>query len=574
MAVYRITAPDGGEYEVTAPDDASEQDVLAYAQQQFSQPAARKPAPPQTGPGGKPLSADPTDGRTWRQNFVDAYGGGVPTLARGARQLATEAAQFVGQGYGVPSGVLEPEVQRLRAESDKIRALEAPLQAAPGGLWGSIAGNTAPMLVAPNAALTSLGRAAPYANAAIQGAGFGAAQPVGAEGSRAQNAGLGALLGAGGQGIAAGASGLARGAVSRLDDMGRTLADKASQAGIRLGLGQVSSNPVVRTVASQMERLPFSGGRGRAENNQEAFNQAVGAQFGADSRKLTPDVFAEAKQAVSRQFDDLTERNSLVPTPQVIAQVQRIVSDAGKMGTSDTQRIVSAHVNELVGKVGADGAVPGRAFREFDTMLGQKLKTGGDPAHYLGQLRDVIRRAMDDSISPADQAAWREVRQKWAALKTVEPLVAKTETGDIAPAQLLGRTTADAAGKVRMANDRGGEMGDLARIGQRFLKQAPNSGTADRLVVNLGVIGALSGGAHTGVISPEQAMWTAALLGGNRAALKAMSSKGIVSGQSKTLTGLARLVQPAPRALPAAGLPLLRDENGVLDLGTVHGYER
>lgn len=33
MAKYRITAPDGGVYEITAPDNASQEDVLAYAQQ-------------------------------------------------------------------------------------------------------------------------------------------------------------------------------------------------------------------------------------------------------------------------------------------------------------------------------------------------------------------------------------------------------------------------------------------------------------------------------------------------------------------------------------------------------------
>lgn len=41
MARYEITSPDGGRYEVTAPDDASEADVLSYAQKQFSAPRER-----------------------------------------------------------------------------------------------------------------------------------------------------------------------------------------------------------------------------------------------------------------------------------------------------------------------------------------------------------------------------------------------------------------------------------------------------------------------------------------------------------------------------------------------------
>lgn len=43
MATFEITAPDGSVYQITAPDDATEEQVLAYAQQQFaeSQPAPK-----------------------------------------------------------------------------------------------------------------------------------------------------------------------------------------------------------------------------------------------------------------------------------------------------------------------------------------------------------------------------------------------------------------------------------------------------------------------------------------------------------------------------------------------------
>ena len=37
MATYEITAPSGEVFEVTAPDTASQEEVLAYAQQQFAE---------------------------------------------------------------------------------------------------------------------------------------------------------------------------------------------------------------------------------------------------------------------------------------------------------------------------------------------------------------------------------------------------------------------------------------------------------------------------------------------------------------------------------------------------------
>jgi hypothetical protein len=50
MAIYEITAPDGQVYEVNAPDDATEQQVLQYAQSQFQTQPAQVAQPQQTQP--------------------------------------------------------------------------------------------------------------------------------------------------------------------------------------------------------------------------------------------------------------------------------------------------------------------------------------------------------------------------------------------------------------------------------------------------------------------------------------------------------------------------------------------
>jgi hypothetical protein len=50
MATYRITGPDGHQYDITAPDDATQEQVLAYAQAQYA--GAPAPAPGAGGGGG------------------------------------------------------------------------------------------------------------------------------------------------------------------------------------------------------------------------------------------------------------------------------------------------------------------------------------------------------------------------------------------------------------------------------------------------------------------------------------------------------------------------------------------
>lgn len=73
MAKYEITAPDGSRYEITAPDNATEADVLKYAQSQFGQ---QTPATEQV--GDEPIQADPGE----YERLLGQFGsGGLRTLA-------------------------------------------------------------------------------------------------------------------------------------------------------------------------------------------------------------------------------------------------------------------------------------------------------------------------------------------------------------------------------------------------------------------------------------------------------------------------------------------------------------
>ena len=541
MPIYQITAPDGKKLRITAPEGATQEQVLAYAQKSYG---VQQPEPPQrsmaeryAAAGIDPTPVDPTSGMTGVDKFVAGAGKSVMDTVHGAQQL-----------FG----------QRTAAQEDETRRLDAPLVQTGAGMAGNIAGQAAQMAVPVPAgaalrATSFAGRAAPYVGAAARSGGFSALQGVGTGESRAANAGQGAALGVAGQGLASGAGAVARGAVSRLGDAEKALAQKAEGFGLKLGLPNISENPLVRTVASQMERLPFSGATRRGKANQTAFNRQVGETFGAKADRITPDVFAAAKTKLQNAFETLSTRNSLELDPGHVAQMKTVIDEATRLGGSDTARMVRGWANELLGKVDAHGSIPGKAYQSFDSRIAKQLKSGGESAHYLGMLRDAVRSAMDDSISAGDRAAWSAVRKQYAALKTVEPLVGKSATGNISPQALMGRVTSDTAGKARMATGKAGALGDLARIGQRFLKEAPNSGTADRALVNLAVGGGLYGAQQQGLISPT----TAAQIGGglllNRLGLNALNSRALAAGDSRALTGLARLMQTAPRALPAAG---------------------
>jgi len=86
-------------------------------------------------------------------------------------------------------------------------------------------------------------------------------------------------------------------------------------------------------------------------------------------------------------------------------------------------------------------------------------------------------------------------------MKTVEDLVEKSTYGNLSPALLMGQVRAASARNDSstggMAYTGGGPLGDLARIGQQFLKEPPNSGSPDRIMVNAAAGGFVGSGGLT-----------------------------------------------------------------------------
>jgi len=492
-------------------------------------------------------SNNPTTGMSGYDKFMAGMGKSVNDTGRG-----------LGQIFGLSNS----------ADVELDRQLDGPLMETGAGTAGNIVGQGLQMATpipagAAVKATSWAGKAAPYVGAAARSGAFGGLQGVADGESRAGNIGQGAALGAAGQGIASATGALGRGAIARADPYTAKLAQQAKQFGIRLGVPNVSENPFVRTVASQMERLPFSGAGKRFAGNQEAVNRAVGKTIGLpNAKRITPDVFADAKATIGNQFNTLSARNNLSLNTQHVTDVKNVVDEATRLGGAEFGSSVRNWANDLFSRVDANGSIPGAAYKSFDSKIGKAMAAGGEKAMYLGNLREVVRDAMDASISAGDRAAWQTARKQWAALKTVEPLVAKSSNGNIPPSQLMGRVTADGAGKSRMAAGNGGELGDLARIGQRFLKDAPNSGTADRLLVNGAIGGGLFGAQQAGIIDPQTAMLAGGGLLANRGLLKLLNSRALTAGEGKAINGLSKLGKTAPKLLPAAasgptGIPIV-----------------
>lgn len=281
----------------------------------------------------------------------------------------------------------------------------------------------------------------------------------------------------------------------------RQLGQQALDAGIPLKASQVSPSRVGKLVDSVTGQMPFSGAQDFQRTQQQAFNRAVGRTIGADADHVTADVFAAAKNKASNGFNTLWRQNNLDLTPDVLKRATTVVNDATALGGKDVGGAMGAILDRLATQ-GASGTLPGRAFQSIDSQLGQMMALGGEKAYYAGQMQEALRDAMQAGMPMSAATKLAQLRETWKNIKTIEPLVAKDSVeGNISPAQLLGRVASNRVGKAAMATGRRGDLGDLANIGQRFIKsQIPDSGTAQRVFAGraLGSVGSLGGGLAAG----------------------------------------------------------------------------
>lgn len=298
------------------------------------------------------------------------------------------------------------------------------------------------------------------------------------------------------------------------------LAARAKQLGIPVNAAQLGDSKFLKTLASSLEQMPFTGGAKSAAAQRTAFTQAVSNTFGEDATKVTPQVYAAAKKRLGSQFDELAARNNLDVTPVLKTKLAGIVADAEATGSDDTIRAV----NNVLGRVteqaaSTGGVVPaktsailsatgqpivtaaasntpvstklaGTAYSSIDSELSNIIKAGGEKGLYAKRMQTAIREGMDDSITPADQALWAETRAQYKNLKAVRNSVSKDMgNGDIPPTQLMNGLTSTEAGKEAMAMGGRGTLGELGQIGKQFVRDSvPNSGTAQRAMA-MGLIG-------------------------------------------------------------------------------------
>jgi hypothetical protein len=497
MPIFRIQSPDGKTLEITAPEGATQKDVLAYAQANY------KPS--------KPKPIDPTEGMSTTQKTLAGIGQGMTSLARGA-----------GQRLGIIDQV----------EIDQAKQLDAPLLNTTSGTVGSIVGQGA--LAAPAALIPG---ANTYLGATALGAGLGALQPTGTDESVTQNMVLGAAGGAAGKyigdkvgkllvgkrGMRTNANATANigpaqskavatatgGANARVtgggagygsvgDDVSAGLNEaqkRVMRSGTNMGFkmtpGQATGSRALQQFEAKLESQPMTSGAFNEikANNQKVLNRVGASAIGETSDTLDSSTLSKALDRISGTYKLVANDKPRTINPDDF--LQRL----GKV-ESDYEGLLPASIsdNPLVKRLyglANNGEATGRQLQDLASKLGKAANnqmTSGNGDRQVGmalfEVKDMVDDLLEQGLTGKTLKKFSEARGQYRNLMllTQRNGVINPSSGDLSGNALAGLLQQKDRKGFLFGNNNS-ELYDAARFAQAFRPIVGDSGTATRSMV-------------------------------------------------------------------------------------------
>lgn len=545
MPQTTVRTPDGNTVTVNHPEGATDEQIIAYARENYSPPeqTARSVGDQFTG-----LS------ESSGMNFLAGIGKGFVDLGRGVQQRGLDVFGMLPENR-FSEGARQRQ-EELRRDEALTRERDAPLRATKAGLAGEITGNIAATLP------FGLG-AGTIPRAMALGAAEGAALPTVSSDETAFNIGAGGLFGAGGQLASRGVSRLlnpvTRNVSDRLDDAVNLL----RREGVDLDVGQRTGSGGAQKVRSFLADNPLTYGRQAdfADRQGRQFTRAVLRTAGIDGDELTPKLLNGALDDVGNLIDDAAVANPARFDSQFAADLQMIrQSIPGSVGDEGAQRALIHNMDRLISSVDARGQIPGGIFTKVRSDL-SKLSTKTPVAR-------EIQEAMLDSLQRSGGDP-EKLRKAIAQYRNIQIIQNATDLGvdkTISPLKLsstLNNRRNRTLYQRRLGHPTSVRLAELAEAGRSILPQAfPDSGTAGRRFTGEMILGASGLGAG---LATGQDVGDAALMGVGAMGLPYLLQRGLLSqGAAGNY-----LAQGAGTSVPPMIEALIRQ--GIISGGVVGG---
>jgi hypothetical protein len=302
--------------------------------------------------------------------------------------------------------------------------------------------------------------------------------------AKAGQAAVGAGAGAAGQLIGNAAGRLLKPITSTPTAGQQSGIDAAERLGIQLTPGQRTGSLGMQQVEATLARTPGSAGMIQRNMlaNQEAMNRAAGADIGIpNATALTEDVLSEARKKIGSQFNNLSEKTILSLGDDFLGTVAKIDEANQALGS-----FASPAIKENVEKaldLASKGTLDGREYKVIRSTLNARaddaFKSGNSElGNALKQLTGSLDSAAREGLPEDMRFAWDLARKQYANLKTLEKGQV-VEAGNVVPSRVASalRQFNPAAYKEGNINS---NLMDIARTADAFKQTVPNSGTAER----------------------------------------------------------------------------------------------
>jgi hypothetical protein len=262
---------------------------------------------------------------------------------------------------------------------------------------------------------------------------------------------------------------------------------------IPLRADQISANPTVRFMGSVMQRLPFTGLGEHVAEQQTAANRAVASEMGQVSDKVTPQTIRAAKADLGQRYESVNRAMGPLQLDRNFVSDIRDVRRVAFMNLEPKKfQIIERHIDDIGSKVDpTTGTMSPEAYQHLlrhDGPLDRAINSQDSGG--IGQYATMLKKAMEAQFERSDPALAKikkDIDYRYWVANAVEPLAHESTTGDISMAKLL-----------RAADMSTSDLGQLGRVGRRFLTEPSSTGTAECLsIMKLGA-GLAAGAAGIG----------------------------------------------------------------------------
>jgi len=418
MAKYVITAPDGEEYEVNAPEGATEQEVLAYVQSNY------KPKQPAAQPQEKPITS------SFLMGLKDPISGGAQLLPRGLEFLTSAgglAPNVLSQFFGSEAQRVD-EMVRKEQEAYRQQRKEAGEE---GFDVGRLAGN----IINP-ASLVGGPGAAPLTRAITSGMISGGLQPVEVpadstftqeKAKQVAGGGVGGVVGTAAVKVAGQAlNPLTTKAEQTMRELGVQLTPGQMLGGQAKDIESFAANlPLIgQNIANAKERALFSFNKGVINKTLNKIGQSLPEDV------VGRDAVAYVQDTVNSAYDDVLSRIKYKLDFQTYSGMLK----AAKLPPSSLDRVrVKDELDARVfSKLPKDQPIDGEVYKQIESDLTARiaqLNRGSvgdqDVAKALQDSLKSLREGMQKQ-NPKEAPQLRRINSAYRDLAIMENAASKT----------------------------------------------------------------------------------------------------------------------------------------------------